>query len=1087
MKKKLLAVLIVSFVLCMSLGVAACTGDPGEEDMSPRIEFSAETLELEVGQAAQITPVVKNAEGLLLWQSSAAAVASVDQTGLVTANAVGTAIITAFIDQNISNDITVTVMPPGEAASITFPSDSYTMSYYENLTLTPVFVQCSGTPVWTSSDPSVATVESDGSVIPHGFGTSKITVSCGNLYATVSVNVEESSEVPTLSLNRDEISLIVGGELSIIPSVQYNGKKVEGFSVEMISRNPSVAEVTDGKVTGIATGDTFITLSVNYRGYDFAVRSIPVSVKDDVDIILSQNELELYTKELASYDYAKTKKVNAEVWISGEKQSEAEVVWSSEDPEVASVTLDGTITAEGAGNTLITASYTDGTDVYTAAVNTEVIFSEAEYAQQISDLSETDSVRFFVPFEQGEILETVTIDGNVLVGQQETSDVVVTSERLLPYYGLQEVIVTTDRACYRFPIFLITKSISTMDELRDICTGVGVTVLSGYYVLEKDIIADESDKDFSLMAEWTGNAQQGFVGTFDGQGHAIRGLHIESRGLFKGIGATGVVKNLAVVDAGGTGFAIATECRGTVDNVFVSSASKSSLIKMSENCILINSFALLPAEDSHVVGTIFDATCSIKNVYAYADGMIDYTVHSQGEEPTIFASKDTSRLRSELMSVDFSESGYDTEYWTTVGGMPVFESCIDLTEELPEILLENEYSVLTGQPVAVKTSGYASVSLKEPVEGAALEDGVLTLTQSAEVTLVATGLWGKTSEKTVQFTVVNGQRYDRTDEQLFDYELGSTNVTFMLPEDISDVARLSIGTSSYFDKGDGFTVSDGNVIIEKSLLESISAVYGDHEITITDGTDYYVYTCSFVTKIINSYEDLESIRTSQNTLDGYYILGQSFNAGNAVAMGSLIEEKGGGNWTSDPAKGFIGIFDGRGHVISNLKLDEHGMFLSIGAATIRNLALVNAEVEVRELTGYGYAVGVFGRADCQSATFENIFVSTNARGLFRQAFGNVTLRNVLFVTSDASGYLFSTGNNNNNGSLTIENAIVVGAELFDYYGGTPLQVNTAVYESESALFEALVSGSGFAEWSDLFVYKDGTVCFGDNVVLRDGE
>ena len=328
----------------------------------------------------------------------------------------------------------------------------------------------------------------------------------------------------------------------------------------------------------------------------------------------------------------------------------------------------------------------------------------------------------------------------------------------------------------------------------------------------------------------------------------------------------------------------------------------------------------------------------------------------------------------------------------------------------------------------------------------------------------------------MQLTVAVGELNDHSDERLFDYELGSESVTFSLPQGISDIVRLFVGTSVYFDKNDGFTVSGGTVTIEKSLLESVSKTYGDYTVTFTDGTDYYTYACSFVTKVINSLADLESIRTTGDTLDGYFILGQSFTANNDAAMQNLI-----GTWSSDANKGFVGIFDGRGHSITGLKLTEKGLFRCMGKCVVRNLALVDVEVETD--SELGYACAVFGNADCQSTTFENLFVSTNARSMFRNAFRNINVKNVVFVsTAQEGGYLSESGNNDNSGSYTIENTIVVGKGEFGYYGGTPTLINTAVYASVDALLAA-IDADTFAGWSSSFSFADGELLFGGVAVL----
>ena len=1078
MKKKFLVFLIVLCTFCFTLGFAACSDNSEDDDTTPRIELPAETLELTVGQTAKITPVVKNAQGTVLWQSSVPAVASVDQTGLITALSVGEAVVTAFIDQNLFNDITVTVAAKGEEPSITFSADSYEMSLYDNLVLSPTFVQCSGTPSWSSSDESVAVVEEDGNVIPQGYGRTQITVACGEISASVFVTVEETSELPTLSFNRSSLELLVDGSLSLSPVVRFGGKEVTGFTAEMTSLDPSVAAVTGGTVTGVTAGETQILVSVHYRGYEFAQRLIPVTVKNDVNIVLSDYEVRLYTKEIVGYDYEKTQQITAEIYVNGVREQDAVVVWSAENDEVAEVSSDGTITAHAAGTTKITATYQNNGEQYTATVNTEIRMSVASYAQRELVLSGQSEFTFTVPFEAGETFVGMKIGGNEVAASVQNGTVTAASSALLPYFGEQEVRVETDRAIYVFPTLIITKALSTMDDLKSIVYTAGNT-MGGYYILANDITAG-NDVDFRLLTVWSNVGNAGFVGTFDGRGHGIYGLNVHQNGLFNCIGAAGVVKNLALVDVTGTGFAIATECRGTVDNVFVTSATKANLIQMSDDSVLTNSFAVLAAEGSNVVGTIYSATCVIKNVYGYAGGMIRYTDYSQAAEPTIFASTDVARLRAELATKDLS--GYDTEYWKVVGGTPVFASCESLTKAVPEIALGEEYMLPAGQAMAVTASGYAAISLETPVEGVLLEDGVLTLTKSAEVTFVATGLWGTTAEKTVKFTVVDGEMFDRIDEQLFDYELGADSVTFTLPQDISDVVRLSVGTGAYAEKGEGFTLSEGKVTIEKALLESVSKTYGDYEITLTDGTDYYTYACSFVTKIIVSLADLESIRTAGDTLDGYFILGQSFTANNDAAMQKLI-----GTWSSDVNKGFVGIFDGRGYSITGLRLTNQGLFRCMGRGVVRNLALIDVYVEGVETDtapAPQYTVSVFGDADCQSTTFENLFISTNAKGMIHNTYGNITMKNIVFVTSaEGSGYLSNSGADSNGGSYAIENALVVGTDEFRYYGGTPVLVNTAVYDTAEALL-AVLDADSFAGWGSSFSFADGKLLFDGVVVLE---
>jgi hypothetical protein len=141
----------------------------------------------------------------LRWSSSDPLIASVDGSGRVLANAVGSTWIIAASDPPAVRDSTRIVVT-NLAASIainahqagavdTLPTSGTVLPYTATVrnaagTVVTGFVQ-----QWTSSAPTVATVGQDGVVRATGFGNTLITVRAANVYDTVRVVVRHPSKI----------------------------------------------------------------------------------------------------------------------------------------------------------------------------------------------------------------------------------------------------------------------------------------------------------------------------------------------------------------------------------------------------------------------------------------------------------------------------------------------------------------------------------------------------------------------------------------------------------------------------------------------------------------------------------------------------------------------------------------------------------------------------------------------------------------------------------------------------------------------------------------------------------------------------
>ena len=98
------------------------------------------------------------------------------------------------------------------------------------------------------------------------------------------------------------------------------------------------------------------------------------------------------------------------------------------------------------------------------------------------------------------------------------------------------------------PVTLVTKMISTQDELRSVVTTITDTTLNaifGYYKLANDINYSGGFHNGDPAFSWW-NSKHGFRATLDGDGKTITGF-AHNQGLFNSIGEGAVIKNINFV------------------------------------------------------------------------------------------------------------------------------------------------------------------------------------------------------------------------------------------------------------------------------------------------------------------------------------------------------------------------------------------------------------------------------------------------------------------------------------------------------------------------------------------------------------
>ncbi len=208
------------------------------------------------------------------WTSSNPSIASVNGSGQTTAAAAGTTTITASANgATASAALTVTITAPSLAvvpanASASSKGEITQFLVSGSVDGTGITRDLTRTAVWTSSNPSVATVNTLGQTTALGNGTSLISAGVGGISASATLTVNFAATPPTVSVVPAAVSATSAGEQTqfiALGNLDGTGKNQNLTGVvSWISSNPSVATVdAGGRATALASGTSTITATAD--------------------------------------------------------------------------------------------------------------------------------------------------------------------------------------------------------------------------------------------------------------------------------------------------------------------------------------------------------------------------------------------------------------------------------------------------------------------------------------------------------------------------------------------------------------------------------------------------------------------------------------------------------------------------------------------------------------------------------------------------------------------------------------------------------------------------------------------------------
>ena len=360
-------------VKAIAVGTAIITAKAEDKVATCRIDVTEEIIEaedivisptgaqtLQPGEELQLTAIIspENATNKsVIWSSDDRDIAMVDATGLVKAIDEGVAIITASIGKLTATCKLTVALEIIEVTSVEItPEGPITITEGEELQLTATIAPENATNkevTWSSSDKTIATVSETGLVTAIAAGEATITALAGDITAECVVIVERAEVAVS------EVQITPAGPLTIEPNEEIQltatvlPENATERSVVWACDDAEVLSISEnGLVKALTEGTAMVTATAGG-----IVAECEITV---VEGVVAVTAVTIDNEELLTLTEGEELQLTATV--APENATNKEVIWSSSDNTIATVSETGLVTAIAAGEATITASAGEASD-----------------------------------------------------------------------------------------------------------------------------------------------------------------------------------------------------------------------------------------------------------------------------------------------------------------------------------------------------------------------------------------------------------------------------------------------------------------------------------------------------------------------------------------------------------------------------------------------------------------------------------------------------------------------------------------------------------------------------------------------------
>ena len=333
-----------------------------------------------LGVTEQFSAIGTNTDGSTVdltstatWSSSAPGVLSINAAGLATTEAAGATSITAAV-AGISGVMSFTVSPAALVSiAVTASQLSLPMGSSGQLSATGTYTDkttrdITGLVTWTSSAPTVVSVNNGGTVQAESVGTAGVSAMSSNIMGSTNLSVSQAALV-SISLSVGHSSLPVGTSEQLSATGTYTDKTTKDItgSVTWTSSAPSVISVSNGgAVQAKSVGAAGVSaISSNVMGSTKLSVSpaalVGIAISSGSEIIPLGNTLQL--SAIGTLTDGSTQDLTSSV------------SWTSSSPKVVTIQGAGLVAGLSIGTAGVTASSGNISGVKNLSVSAPVLSS----------------------------------------------------------------------------------------------------------------------------------------------------------------------------------------------------------------------------------------------------------------------------------------------------------------------------------------------------------------------------------------------------------------------------------------------------------------------------------------------------------------------------------------------------------------------------------------------------------------------------------------------------------------------------------------------------------------------------------------